>query len=212
MPWRTCAAAKQKIQFGIRMKRQTARRRDDAMAQVGFGRAHQICVFTAMSTKAFLPSRIPAPLSAVVRTCSRQHLGRHHRNFTHTLHSRALHGRGWYSKFCISFAAPQLSVCDGLSSSTSCCLDAKQGSWEVSAVCQSGEHDHHDDFHVSLSCIRVNQLFASCTSHGRLSLVCHPILTLNPKSKTFQHFISSHPCVFFSLIEHWGTFCAILHS
>ena len=41
---------------------------------------------------------------------------------------------------------------------------------------------------------------------------CHQNLNLNFKSKTFQHFISSQPCDFFSLIEHWGICCSILCS
>ena len=89
-----------------------------------WGGGKQLDVFTELSTdpKAILVSRICAPPpGVVVRTCSRQHPGSHHRNFTHTLHSPALHGCGWCRQFCIPLAAPQPSVCDSLSSPTSCC-------------------------------------------------------------------------------------------
>ena len=135
----------------------------------------------------------------------------------HTFWSPALHGCGWYRQFCIPFAAPQHSVCDSLSSPTSCCLDTKQGSWERSAECQSEEHDHHGhfrpgDFQVSFGCVRVNQRFASFYFTQTAFDCCHQNLNLSFKSKTFQHFISSQPCDFFSLIEHLGICCSILCS
>ena len=150
MPWPTCSAVRQNRQFGSRIFRQAARRRTTRWPRWISTGPIQFAFFSELSTdpKAFLPPRIPAlPPGVVVRTCSRQHLGSHHRNFSHTLHPPALHGCCWYRQFCIPFAAPQPSVCDSFSSPTSRCLDTKQGSQERSAECQSEEHDHHGDFH-----------------------------------------------------------------
>ena len=187
------------------------------MAKVEFNGAHPIHVFTELSTdpKAFLPSRIPAPPpSVVVRACSRQRLRSHHRNFTHTLHSPALHECGSYRQFCIPFAAPQRSVCDGLSSTASCCFDTKK---DPGKVRQSAKEKsmitmvifRPGDFHVSFGCVRVNQRFASFYFTQTAFDCCHQNLNLSFKSKTFQHFISSQPCDFFSLIEHLGICCSI---
>ena len=218
MPWPTCSAARQNRQFGSRIFRQAAGRGTTRWPRWISTGLIKFTFFTELSTdpKAFLPSRIPAlPSGVVVRTCSRQHLGSHHRNFTHTLHSPALHGCGWYRQFCSPFAAPQPSVCDGLSSPTSCCSDMKHGSWERSAECQSDEHDHHGDFHkgdfhVSFGCVRANQRFLYFT---QTAFDCsHQDLNITLKSKTVRHFISSQPCDFFSPIEHRGICCSILCS
>ena len=188
-------------------------------SQGGFQRAHLIHVFTELSTdpKAFLPSRIPAPPpSVVVRACSRQHLRSHHRNFTHTFCSPALHGCGWYRQFCIPFAAPQPSVCD-VSSPTSCCFDTKKdpGNVRQSAKVKSMVTMvifSPGDFHESFGCVRVNQRFASFYFTQTAFDCCHQNLNLSFKSKTFQHLISSQPCDFFSLTEHLGICCSILCS
>ena len=216
----TCSAARQNRQFGTGIFRQAVGRRTTRWPRWISTGPIQFAFLLKLSTdpKAFLPSRIPAlPPGVVVRACSRQHLGSHHRNFTHTLHPPALHGCCWYRQFCIPFAAPQPSVCDGLSSPTSCCSDMKHGSWERSAECQSEEHDHHGDFHkgdfhVSFCCVP-SEPTARFLYFTQTAFDCsHQDLNLNFKSKTVRLFISSQPCDFFSLIELKGICCSILCS